>query len=182
MSTLFISMRVPTWWRPLSTSCLCSFGHKNPNKGGMRQWWRAIIHPSIHFLYPLNPIQGHEGGLEPILAAFGQEVGYNMEKVDSQGNNLFTFSCSFFMVIAFFLLVSHSWVLTFLPCSHSLKWLQVHGQSYEKQHYGTSLDLLDCPCVGSWALPDKKQQPGDTRTLPFQNLQQVPVEMWTITS
>ena len=36
----------------------------------------ANLHPSIHFLYPPNPIQIC-GALEPIPAAIGREVEYN---------------------------------------------------------------------------------------------------------
>ena len=37
-------------------------------------------HPSIHFLYLLNPLVGSWGGLEPIPAVLGWEAGYTLDR------------------------------------------------------------------------------------------------------
>ena len=41
------------------------------------------MHPSIHFLYPLNPVQGRGEleGLESIPTAMWQEAGYTLDKL-----------------------------------------------------------------------------------------------------
>ena len=40
------------------------------------------IHPSIHFLSPLNPTVGSLGGVEPIPAVIGRDAGYTLSGLD----------------------------------------------------------------------------------------------------
>ena len=49
---------------------------ENTNKKKMQLFF--YLHPSIHFLYPLNLSVGSWGGLEPIPAVIGREAGYTL--------------------------------------------------------------------------------------------------------